>query len=631
VIKGFFLNLTILPRWVIIIIDLTIIGLSTLLGYLLRFNLEWQQVQQFDFVSGMMLSVVSGLITSLVTRSYAGIVRYTGIEDGKRIAISSSVSMALLGMFNLLYYYNMGKNLIPYSVIIISFPIAFFILFFYRLFVKELFSFIKAAGDETEKTNVVIFGAGNLGLSVKQMIETSPGSGLRLVGLIEDDGSKVGKKIQGYRIYSHTGLETLVKEQGVKEIIIAVNNLTPERKRQLIDQCFQLQIKVRIVPPADRWMRGELSLRQIREVNIEDLLGREVIRLRDDDVARQFRDKVVCITGAAGSIGSELCRQILQYHPRRMILVDQAETPLFEIEFELKKMKLPVDLVLSVCDVSNEGRMDRLLGEEKPEVIFHAAAYKHVPLMESNPTEAVICNVLGTRIVADLAVKYGARKFIMVSTDKAVRPTSIMGCTKRIAEMYVQSLHQLKLEGRISTSFVTTRFGNVLGSNGSVIPVFRKQIEGGGPITVTHPEIVRYFMTIPEASRLVLEAGIMGEGGEIFIFDMGKPVKIYDLARQMIKLSGLELNKDIEIVFTGLRDGEKLFEELLNDSENTIPTHHHKILKAKVSETRYEKINSYIDLLEDLIKDKNELKVVALMKDIVPEYKSNYSRFEILD
>jgi FlaA1/EpsC-like NDP-sugar epimerase len=631
VIKGFFLNLTILPRWVIIIIDLTIIGLSTLLGYLLRFNLEWQQVQQFDFTSGIMLSVVSGLITSLITRSYAGIVRYTGIEDGKRIAISSSVSMALLGMFNLLYYYNMGKNLIPYSVIIISFPIAFFILFFYRLFVKELFSYIKAAGDDTEKINVVIFGAGNLGLSVKQMIETSPGSGLRLMGLVEDDGSKVGKKIQGYRIYSIADLERLAKEQGVKEIIIAVNNLTPERKRQLIDQCFQLQIKVRIVPPADRWMRGELSLRQIREVNIEDLLGREVIRLRDDDVARQFRDKVVCITGAAGSIGSELCRQILQYHPRRMILVDQSETPLFEIEFELKKMKLPVDLVLSVCDISNQGRMDRLLGEEKPEVIFHAAAYKHVPLMESNPAEAVICNVLGTRIVADLAVKYGARKFIMVSTDKAVRPTSIMGCTKRIAEMYIQSLHQLRLEGRISTSFVTTRFGNVLGSNGSVIPVFRKQIEAGGPITVTHPEIVRYFMTIPEASRLVLEAGIMGEGGEIFIFDMGKPVKIYDLARQMIKLSGLELNKDIEIVFTGLRDGEKLFEELLNDSENTIPTHHQKILKAKVSEIRYEKINSYIDLLEDLIKDKNELKVVALMKDIVPEYKSNYSRFEILD
>jgi FlaA1/EpsC-like NDP-sugar epimerase len=631
VIKGFFLNLTILPRWVIIIIDLTIIALSTLLGFLLRFNLEWQLVSQFDYISGIGLSVFSGLITSLLTKSYAGIVRYTGIEDGKRIAISSSVSMALLGLFNLLYYYNQGKNLIPYSVIFIAFPISFFILFFYRLFVKELFFYIKAVGDSTEKTNVAIFGAGNLGLSVKQMIETSPGSGLRLMGLVEDDASKVGKKIQGYRIYGSSDLARLVKELGIKEIIIAVNTLSLERKKQLIDECFQLQIKVRIVPPADRWMRGELSLRQIREVNIEDLLGRDVIRLQDDAVGREFRDKVVCITGAAGSIGSELCRQIIHYHPRRMVLVDQAETPLFDVEFELKKLKLSVDLVMSVCDVSNQGRMDRLIGEEKPEVIFHAAAYKHVPLMESNPTEAVICNVLGTRIVADLAVKHNVRKFIMVSTDKAVRPTSIMGCTKRIAEMYVQSLHQLKLEGRISTSFVTTRFGNVLGSNGSVIPVFRKQIEAGGPITVTHPEIVRYFMTIPEASRLVLEAGIMGEGGEIFIFDMGKPVKIYDLARQMINLSGLELNKDIEIVFTGLRDGEKLFEELLNDSENTIPTHHQKILKARVSEIRHDTINSYIDLLEDLIKDKNELKVVALMKDIVPEYKSNYSRFEVLD
>jgi FlaA1/EpsC-like NDP-sugar epimerase len=630
VIKGFFLNLTILPRWVIIVIDLTIIALSTLLGYLLRFNLEWELVQQFDWVLGIGTSVVCGLITSLATKSYAGIVRYTGIEDGKRIAISSSVSMTLLGLFNLLYYYNAGKNFIPYSVILTAFPVSFFILFFYRLFVKELFAYIKTAGDKTERTNVVIFGAGHLGLSVKQMIETSPGS-LRLVGLIEDDPSKVGKKIQGYRIYGVGEVSKLREELGVKEIIIAVNNLSLERKKTLIEQCFQLQIKVRIVPPADRWMKGELSLRQIREVNIEDLLGRDVIRLSDDAVAREFRDKVICITGAAGSIGSELCRQIIMYHPKRMVLVDQAETPLFDIEFELKKMKQSVDLVLSVCDVSNQGRIDRLIGEERPEVIFHAAAYKHVPLMESNPAEAVICNVIGTRIVADVAIKHGVRKFIMVSTDKAVRPTSIMGCTKRIAEMYVQSLHQLKTGGRMDTSFVTTRFGNVLGSNGSVIPVFRKQIESGGPVTVTHPEIVRFFMTIPEATRLVLEAGMMGEGGEIFLFDMGKPVKIYDLARQMIKLSGLELNKDIEIVFTGLRDGEKLFEELLNDSENTIPTHHQKILKAKVGEIRYDRINSYIDLLEDLIKDKNELKVVALMKDIVPEYKSNYSRFEVLD
>lgn len=630
-IKGFFLNLTILPRWVIIIIDLVIISLAAILGYLLRFNLEWGQVQQFDYISGIGLSIVSGLIASLVTRSYAGIVRYTGIEDGKRIATSTSMTVAVLCLFNLLYFYNVGRNLIPYSVIFIAFPISFFLLFFYRLFVKELFSYVKSSGSNVERTNVVIFGAGYLGLSVKQMIETSRESALRLVGLIEDDISKVGKKIQGHRIYRSVELERLVKEQDVKEIIIAVNNLSIDRKNQLIEQCFQLQIKVRIVPPADRWMRGELSLRQIREVNIEDLLGRDVIRLRDDELDSEFKDRVICITGAAGSIGSELCRQIIQYHPKRMILMDQAETPLFEIEYELKKLKLPVDLVLSVCDITNRQRMGHILSEEKPEVLFHAAAYKHVPLMEANPSEAVICNVLGTRILADLAVQNHVRKFIMVSTDKAVRPTSIMGCTKRIAEMYVQSLNQLKQEGRIATTFVTTRFGNVLGSNGSVIPVFRRQIESGGPVTVTHPEIVRYFMTIPEASRLVLEASVMGEGGEIFIFDMGKPIKIYDLAKQMIKLSGLELDKDIEIVFTGLRDGEKLFEELLNDSENTLPTHHDKILKARIGAISHDSISSYIDLLDDLIEDKNELKVVALMKDIVPEYKSNFSRFEVLD
>jgi len=295
-------------------------------------------------------------------------------------------------------------------------------------------------------------------------------------------------------------------------------------------------------------------------------------------------------------------------------------------------MGILVDLSIYICDVTNAMQLEKILVEERPEIIFHAAAYKHVPMMERNPTEAVICNIFGTRILADLAVKVGVKKFVMISTDKAVRPTSIMGCTKRIAEIYVQALyHHLRETHGNSTSFVTTRFGNVLGSNGSVIPIFRKQIEAGGPVTVTHPEIVRYFMTIPEACRLVLEAGVMGYGGEIYIFDMGKPVKIYDLARQMVKLSGLEIGKDIDIIFTGLREGEKLFEELLNDAENTVPTHHDKIMKAKVPVYEYNQINNYLDLLDDLVRDKNELKVVALMKDIVPEYKSNYSRFEILD
>lgn len=631
-IKRFFQNLTILPRWIIIIIDLVIILQSTVVGYTLRFNFEWQEIFDHDFTLGLILSGLAGFVSNLVTRSYAGIVRYTGIEDGKRIATNTVLSLILLSIVNLLYYYNTGNNAIPYSVLLIAFPFAFFQLFFYRLFVKELFAYIKNSDEKAERVNVAVFGAGSLGLSVKQMIESSPESGLRLIALIEDDHSKIGKKIQGYKILHPDGLSTLVKDFGVQELIIAVNNLSAERKNILIDECLRLGIKVRAVPPATQWIKGQLSLRQIREVKIEDLLGRDVIDLGKDELERQIKGKIICVTGAAGSIGSELCRQIIMFGPKRLVLIDQSESPLFNTEYDLKKLGVLVDLSVYVCDVTNAQQLEKILVEEKPETIFHAAAYKHVPLMERNPTEAVICNIFGTRILADLAVKIGVKKFVMISTDKAVRPTSIMGCTKRIAEIYVQAMyyHLLQKKGSV-TSFVTTRFGNVLGSNGSVIPIFQKQIEAGGPITVTHPEIVRYFMTIPEACRLVLEAGVMGYGGEIYIFDMGKPVKIYDLARQMIKLSGLELGKDIDIIFTGLREGEKLFEELLNDSENTVPTHHDKIMKAKVPVYEYNQINNYLDLLEDLVKDKNELKVVALMKDIVPEYKSNYSRFEILD
>lgn len=631
-IKRFFQNLTILPRWIIIIIDLVIILQSTIVGYTLRFNFEWEEIFRHDFRIGLVLSGLAGLISNLATRSYAGIVRYTGIEDGKRIATNTILSVVLLSFTNLIWYYNTGVNIIPFSVLLITFPFAFFQLFFYRLFVKELFAYIKNSDDKVERVNVAVFGAGTLGLSVKQMIESSPESGMRLIALIEDDPSKINKKIQGHRIIHPDGLSKLVKDQGVQEVIIAVNNLSTERKNILIDECLRLGVKVRAVPPASQWIKGQLSLRQIREVKIEDLLGRDVIDLGKEELERQIKGKIICVTGAAGSIGSELCRQIILFGPKRLVLIDQSESPLFNTEYDLKKLGVLVDLSVYVCDITNAQQLEKILVEERPETIFHAAAYKHVPLMERNPTEAVICNIFGTRILADLAVKIGVKKFVMISTDKAVRPTSIMGCSKRIAEIYVQALYYdlLAKKGSV-TSFVTTRFGNVLGSNGSVIPIFQKQIEAGGPITVTHPEIVRYFMTIPEACRLVLEAGVMGYGGEIYIFDMGKPVKIYDLARQMIKLSGLEVGKDIDIIFTGLREGEKLFEELLNDTENTVPTHHDKIMKAKVPVYEYNQINNYLDLLEDLIKDKNELKVVALMKDIVPEYKSNYSRFEILD
>ncbi|MCB0490063.1 MAG: polysaccharide biosynthesis protein, partial [Cyclobacteriaceae bacterium] len=396
--------------------------------------------------------------------------------------------------------------------------------------------------------------------------------------------------------------------------------------------CLKRKIKVRTIPPVRTWVGGELNVSEIKEVNIEDLLGRESIQIGKDHLYAEFRAKTIAVTGAAGSIGSELVRQLVSYNPSTVVLIDQAETPLYDIECELQERQLSVKIISFVADICNKNRLDYIFSLFKVDILFHAAAYKHVPVMERNPYEAIYCNVLGTKTLADLSIDHGIRKFVMVSTDKAVNPTSIMGCSKRIAEIYVQSLNNLhESMGLVHTSFVTTRFGNVLGSNGSVIPLFKKQIASGGPVTVTHPEITRYFMTIPEASSLVLEAGVMGNGGEIFLFDMGRPIKIHDLAKKMVLLSGLEAGRDIQIVFTGLREGEKLYEELLGVLEDSIPTHHHKILKAKVSEYSFSKISSMVDLLLELVNDKNELKMVTLMKEIVPEFKSNYSRFELLD
>ncbi|MEP2668452.1 MAG: nucleoside-diphosphate sugar epimerase/dehydratase, partial [Cyclobacteriaceae bacterium] len=388
----------------------------------------------------------------------------------------------------------------------------------------------------------------------------------------------------------------------------------------------------RTVPPVGKWVRGELSYSQIKEINIEELLGRESIRLDNENVEKDLHDKCVMITGAAGSIGSEIARQVIQYKPKRVVLVDQAESPLYDIEREIRSMSSKVDIVSHLADITVEDRVNHIFREFTPDLLYHAAAYKHVPMMEGNPSEAVTCNILGTKLLADLAVKHKVKKFVMISTDKAVNPTNVMGCSKRIAEIYVQSLNNYQESTNMgNTAFVTTRFGNVLGSNGSVIPLFKSQIKEGGPVTVTHPDISRYFMTIPEACQLVLEAGTMGRGGEIFIFDMGKSIKILDLANKMIRLSGLEPERDIKIVFTGIREGEKLFEELLATAENTLPTHHPKILIGKVKEYSYQEINNYIELFNDLVYDKNELKMVALMKELVPEYRSNYSRYEVLD
>lgn len=623
-------NLKILPRWVIIALDLAIISFSVFLGYLLRFNFSFTDLQVNHVFSGILLYVTIAFLAILVTGSYKGIIRYTGIQDGVRIFFMLVLTAVLVTLINFYNDLNYQTYIIPYSVIFIAFLSSFLLLFNYRLLVKYLFSYYR--NSVTRKSRVLIYGAGHSGMITKQVIDASPD--MVVVGFIEDDAHKTGKLLSGSQIYPVEKLEDLLEELQVNELVITIKDLGYEKISSVVDICLRNRVKVRNIPPLDRWVRQELSIKQIREIKIEDLLEREAIRLPSEHVARELSGRVVCVTGAAGSIGSEIAHQVLNYNPSQLILIDQNESALFELERTIRLVKKRTPIFPYLADITNADRIRAIFEEHKPHLVFHAAAYKHVPLMESHPAEAVLCNILGTKIVADISVKSNVEKFVMISTDKAVNPTSIMGCSKRIAELYVQALNThvaMQGNGQVRTAFITTRFGNVLGSNGSVIPIFKKQIEEGGPVTVTHPEITRYFMTIQEACQLVLEAGSMGSGGEVFIFDMGQSIKILDLARKMIRLSGLEPNKDIQIVFTGLREGEKLHEELLFEKENLLPTHHQKIMKARISEMPYHEINNMIELFWDLISDRNELKMVALMKELVPEFKSNYSRYEVLD
>jgi FlaA1/EpsC-like NDP-sugar epimerase len=456
------------------------------------------------------------------------------------------------------------------------------------------------------------------------------------VAFFDDNSRRNGQYIDGITVYNpYKDFDTVVQRLDIQEIIISDYSISKSRKQELIEACLAYNISVRNVPPIEKWINGELSYNQIKNVKIEDLIERDTIVLDKGAIAEQVKNKVVIVTGAAGSIGSEIVRQLLQFGPKLLVLVDKSEVGLYELDNNLNEIIAPHNLKqvkLMLGDICCKDRMEKIFNTFKPDIVYHAAAYKHVPLMEENAGEAVRTNVHGTRTIADLSVKYDVKKFVMVSTDKAVNPTNVMGASKRIAEIYVQSLNNFLIETRSSnTRFITTRFGNVLGSSGSVIPKFRKQIEEGGPVTVTHPDITRYFMTIPEACQLVLEAGNMGKGGEIYIFDMGKSVKIIDLARKMIKLSGLIIGQDIQIVFTGLRPGEKIKEELLADQENTLPTYHPKIMVGRVRTYDFLQAAKEIDdLLESYIHQNDEL-VVSKMKLIVPEFVSQNSRFESLD
>jgi FlaA1/EpsC-like NDP-sugar epimerase len=498
------------------------------------------------------------------------------------------------------------------------------LLIFYRIQFKTYY--LETINPSKFKKNIVIFGAGESGILTKRVFDRDQISKYNVLSFFDEDPNKIGMTLESLKVRPYSQLSEYLAKNNISFLIISIQNLPAPKKNEITEIALQNNVKVLVVPPVMKWINGELSFKQIRKIKIEELLEREPINLDKTLVSKDLISKTIMITGAAGSIGSEIVRQIMEFDYGKLILIDNAETPSFFLTNQCMARRQMRQIDILLVDITDKIRMDEIMKTHKPDVIYHAAAYKHVPLMEENVNSSIKVNVEGTKNLADLAVKYGTKKFVMVSTDKAVNPTSVMGASKRIAEIYVQSLNF----EQDTTKFITTRFGNVLGSNGSVIPVFREQIENGGPITVTHPDITRYFMTISEACQLVITAGAMGKGGEIFIFDMGESVKIYDLAVKMIKLSGLTLGKDINIEFSGLRQGEKLYEELLANQENTKQTDHEKIMIADVRRYTYSDVNQQIKHLITL-KDSDQFEIVKEMKSIVPEFKSQNSKFDILN
>ena len=621
-------SLKVLPVWAILSIDVLVVFVSSLLAYALRYDFRSIFLDSSSIDKTILWVVIVNLVFFRVFRTYSNVLRFSSFVDIMRVFVSLTVAYALLMSASVLTGNGFGSYLAPPSVLFMSYVISFAMMACFRIIVKTAFEALNF--DSSHSANVFIYGAREAGVNIAKALRVNLRNHYRLRGFIADEPELVNKVMMGVRVFPNDdALIDILSDRDVQTIIISPAKMEELKKSDMADRLLAHNIKLMTAPPLSEWNGQVLNHTQLKEIQIEDLLQRNPIEIDIHKVASHLEGKRVMITGAAGSIGSEIMRQVASFNPYKLILIDQAETPLHDIRLELQDRWRDIDAETIIADISNATRMESIFREFKPQYIFHAAAYKHVPMMEDNVSESIQVNVSGTRTVADLAVKYGADKFVMISTDKAVNPTNVMGCSKRICEIYVQSLaRKLRQEGARSTQFITTRFGNVLGSNGSVIPRFRDQIQRGGPVTVTHPEIIRYFMTIPEACRLVLEAGSMGNGGEIYIFDMGNPVKIVDLAKRMISLSG---RTDVKIEFTGLRHGEKLYEELLNVKELTKPTYHDKIMIATVREYDYDEVKERIQKLIDVSYTYDQMKIVAAMKDIVPEFVSKNSCFEILD
>ena len=623
-----YLSAKVLPIWTILLIDVLIIVVSSLLAYALRYDFRSIFLESSTIDKTIVWTVIVNLVFFRVFRTYSNVLRFSSFIDIMSIFVSLTVSYALLMISSVLLASYLDIRLAPVSVLFMAYIISFAIMSCSRIVVKMFYELLNFDGSHS--ANVFIYGAKEAGVNIAKALRVNLRNHYRLRGFIADEPELINKVMMGVKVFPNDeSLIDVLNDRDVHTIIISPAKMEELKKSDMADRFLAHNIKLMTAPPLSEWSGQTLNRTQLKEIQIEDLLQRDPIEIDIHKVASHLEGKRVMITGAAGSIGSEIMRQVASFNPYKLILVDQAETPLHDIRLELQDRWRDIDAETIIADISNATRMEDIFKEYQPQYIFHAAAYKHVPMMEDNVSESIQINVFGTRTLADLAVKYGAEKFVMISTDKAVNPTNVMGCSKRICEIYVQSLaKKLQEKGGHVTQFITTRFGNVLGSNGSVIPRFRDQIQRGGPVTVTHPEIIRYFMTIPEACRLVLEAGSMGNGGEIYIFDMGKPVKIVDLAKRMISLSG---RTDVKIEFTGLRHGEKLYEELLNVKELTKPTYHEKIMIATVREYDYDEVKQRIQKLIEVSYTYDQMQIVAAMKDIVPEFISKNSCFEALD
>ena len=620
-------NFSIVPKFVILLLDLGATVTALFIAILIQQNVSLAATNWEHMLNATFLILLVNALVFTSTKSYTGIVRYTGVQDALRIAIAVGMSSFVILVINTV---ALGiSTILSLTTLVISLYTIFSFLFLisYRVLVKYLFAYAK--NYKMQKKSVVIFGAAATGVATQRVLENDGLANIQVIAFIDDDRKKGSKNLNGAPILSFNEFKEMAAIKPVDELIIATYTIPTKRKNEVVDFCLDHDIKVLSVPAYSKWAEGKFNSRQLQSIKIEDLLERDPIQINNNQIKSQIKGKRILVTGAAGSIGSEIVRQLIPYGPDVIILCDQAETPLHNLELELKENGTRINCVSYLADITNKTRMQKLFEEFEPQYVYHAAAYKHVPMMELCPTEAVRNNVIGVKIIADLAIQHKVERFVMISTDKAVNPTNVMGASKRMAEMYVQALSN---QPDLKTKFITTRFGNVLGSNGSVIIRFKEQIEKGGPVTVTHPNITRYFMTIPEACQLVLEAGSMGNGGEIFVFDMGKPVAIADLAKKMIRLYGLIPNIDVNITYSGLRPGEKLYEELLNDAENTTQTYHEKILIAKVREVSFELVKQNTYELETILTTTNdEMLLVGKMKELVPEYISNNSIYQQLD